>query len=135
MTHRKETYNPIQKIKVHVVFRLQGLANKLSYWETIADLIINVLKFNPEWTCTHLIDHFCEVALQSRGRRGRHRMVVGFTTTCVISAYITTKVVSSNPVYGEVFSMQHYVIKFVSDLRQVGGILRFPPPNKLTTTI
>jgi len=30
--------------------------------------------------------------------------------------------------------MQHYVIKFVSDLRQVGGflrILRFPPPIKL----
>jgi hypothetical protein len=32
-------------------------------------------------------------------------------------------------------SMQHYVIKFVSDLRQVGGFLRFPPPIKLTTTI
>ena len=32
----------------------------------------------------------------------------------------------------------HYVIKFVSDLRQVSGflrILRFPPPIKLTTTI
>jgi hypothetical protein len=31
--------------------------------------------------------------------------------------------------------MQHYVIKFVSDLRQVGGFLRvqrFPPPIKLT---
>ena len=34
---------------------------------------------------------------------------------------ITTDVVSSNPVHGEVFSMQHYVIKFVSDLRQIGG--------------
>jgi hypothetical protein len=32
---------------------------------------------------------------------------------------ITTKVVNSNPVYGEVYSIQHYVIKFVSDLRQV----------------
>jgi hypothetical protein len=30
---------------------------------------------------------------------------------------ITTKVVSSNPVHGEVYSIQHYVIKFVSDLR------------------
>ena len=31
-----------------------------------------------------------------------------------------------------------YVIKFVSDLRQVGGFLRllqFPPPIKLTVTI
>jgi hypothetical protein len=28
----------------------------------------------------------------------------------------TTKVVSSNPVHGEMYSIQHYVIKFVSDL-------------------
>jgi hypothetical protein len=31
--------------------------------------------------------------------------------------------VSSNPANGEVYSMQHYVIKLVSDLRQVGGFL------------
>ena len=50
---------------------------------------------------------------------------------------ITTKVVSSNPVHGKVYSIQHG-IKFVSDLRQVGGFLRvlwFPPPIKLTHTI
>jgi hypothetical protein len=54
------------------------------------------------------------------------------------SVHITTKVVSSNPDNGMVHSMQHYVIKFVSDLRQVGGfmrVLRFPPPIKLTATI
>ena len=39
----------------------------------------------------------------------------------VQSVPIITKVVSSNPVPGEVYSMQHYVIKFVSDLRQVGN--------------
>ena len=47
---------------------------------------------------------------------------------------ITTNVVSSNPAP----AIQHYVIKFVSDLRQVGGFLRvllFPPPITLTTTI
>jgi hypothetical protein len=37
-------------------------------------------------------------------------------------APITTKVVSSKPANGEVYSIQHYVIKFVSDLRQVGGV-------------
>ena len=45
---------------------------------------------------------------------------------------------SSNPVHGEVYSMHHFVIKFVSDLSQVGGflqVLRFPPPIKLTATI
>ena len=30
---------------------------------------------------------------------------------------ITTKVVSSNPAHGDMNSIQHYVIKFVSDLR------------------
>ena len=62
-------------------------------------------------------------------------MAVGFTTTCAISA---TKLVSSNPVHGKVYSIQHYVIKFVSDLQQVSGflqVLRFPPPIKLTATI
>ena len=36
---------------------------------------------------------------------------------------------------GEVYSIQHYVIKFVHDLRQVGGffrVLRLPPPVLLT---
>jgi len=37
---------------------------------------------------------------------------------------VTTKVVSSNPVHDEVSSIQHYVIKFVSDLRQVAGLLK-----------
>jgi hypothetical protein len=34
---------------------------------------------------------------------------------------ITTKFVSSNPADTEVYSIQHYVIKFVSDLQQDGG--------------
>ena len=53
----------------------------------------------------------------------------------VQSVPITTKIVSSNPVHGEMYSIQYYVIKFVSDLREVGGFLRFPPPIKLTATI
>ena len=56
----------------------------------------------------------------------------------VQSVHITTKVVSSNPVHGEVYSMQHYVIKFVSVLWQVTGfllVLPFPPPVTLTVII
>ena len=41
---------------------------------------------------------------------------------------ITTKVVSSNTAHGD-------EIKFVSDLRQVGGHLWLPLPIKLTPTI
>jgi hypothetical protein len=64
------------------------------------------------------------------------------TTRYILSFFfyftITTKVVSVNPVHGEVYSIQHYVIKFVSDLRQVGGflwVIRFPPPIKFYAMI
>ena len=53
----------------------------------------------------------------------------------VQSVPITTNALSSNTVHGEVYSIQHYVIKFVSDLRQLGDfrqVLRFPPTIKLT---
>jgi hypothetical protein len=43
---------------------------------------------------------------------------------------IITKCVSSNPADGDVYSVQHYVIKFIRDLRQIGGflwVLVFPP--------
>ena len=56
----------------------------------------------------------------------------------VQSVPITTKVVSLYPVYREVYLIQYYVIKFVSDLRQVGGflwVLLFPPQIKLTAMI
>jgi len=39
---------------------------------------------------------------------------------------------------GEVYSIQHYMIKFISDLRQVSGFLRarrFPAPIKLPVMI
>ena len=45
---------------------------------------------------------------------------------------ITTEAVSSNFVHDEVYSIQHYVIKFVSDLRQVAGFL--PPGTPVSST-
>ena len=53
-------------------------------------------------------------------------------------APITTEIVSLKPVHGEVYSIQHYLVKFVTDLQQVSGFLRAlwcPPPIKLTTAI
>jgi hypothetical protein len=47
-------------------------------------------------------------------------------------------VVSSNTAHGEVNSLQHYVIKFGSDLRQIGGFLRvlsFHLPIKLNAIL
>jgi hypothetical protein len=49
------------------------------------------------------------------------------------STPITTEAVSSNLVHGDVYSIQHYAIKFVSDLRQVDDVLRvlrFPPTKQ-----
>jgi hypothetical protein len=66
------------------------------------------------------------------GRRGRDRMVVGFTTTYAISAYHHWCSEFESR-WGR--GVQHYVIKFVSTLRHFGGLLRFPPPIKLTATI
>jgi hypothetical protein len=43
---------------------------------------------------------FEKISTPCGGRRGRDRMVIGFTTTYAIDAYATT-VVSSNPVRGE----------------------------------
>jgi hypothetical protein len=51
---------------------------------------------------------------------------------------ITTDRCEFEPLSCEVNSLQHYMIKFVSDLWQVDGFLRvlwFPPPIKLTATI
>ena len=56
------------------------------------------------------------------GGRGHDRVVVVFTSTCA-TVFFTTKVVSSNPAHGEVYSIQHYMLKFVCDLQTVNGIL------------
>ena len=70
-----------------------------------------------------------------RGCRGSDRMVVGFTTTCAISAYHHSCCEFESRCGRGV---QHYVIKCVSDLRQVGAFLRvvrFTSRIKLTATI
>ena len=49
----------------------------------------------------------------------------------------TIKIVSLNLVQGEVYLIQLYVIKYVSDLRQIGGflwVLRFPPGTRISLT-
>ena len=69
-----------------------------------------------------------------KGSWDRDRMVVGFTITYA-DHYWSCEFESSHE---EVYSIQHYVIKFVSDLRQVGGFLqvhRFSSPIKLTATL
>ena len=62
-------------------------------------------------------------------------MVVGFTTTYVINAYHHERCEFESRSWRGVPSIQHHVIKFVSDLRQVGGfprVLRFLPATNKT---
>ena len=56
----------------------------------------------------------------------------------VHSVTITTKNESLKQAHEEEYLIPHYVVKFVRDLRQVCGfiqVFRFPPSNKLTSTI
>ena len=72
-----------------------------------------------------------------RGCHGHDCVVVGFTTTFAISAYHHWSC-KFESCAGKMYFIQHYVIKFICDLQQVGGFLRvlqFPPPIKLTATI
>ena len=78
------------------------------------------------------------ISTNNRGRGGGVVVVIAWKLDFqlpVQSVPITTNVAISNTVHGEVYSIQQYVIQFVSDLRQVGGFLRFSPPITLTTTI
>jgi hypothetical protein len=71
------------------------------------------------------------------GHLGRDSMIVGFSTTCAIGVYHHWSCEFESRSWWGVL-IQHYVIKFVSNLQQFGGffcVLRFPPPIKLTTTI
>ena len=83
---------------------------------------VNIIKKYLSASCSGI-----DSLIRLWNRRGRDRMVVIFTTTCAISA---CHHLSSNPAHGEVYSIQHYVIKFVSD-----SFLRFPPTMALTVTI
>ena len=61
----------------------------------------------------------------------------GVDRKIVCNQCITTNVVGSKSAHDDVRSIQHYVIKFSSALRQVGCFLRvlqFPPLIKFTVT-
>ena len=66
---------------------------------------------NLHYKC-HVLFNINSIKTYFQGRRGR-----------VQSVPITTKVVSFNPTHGDVYFIQHYMIKFVSDLRPVSSFL------------
>ena len=70
-------------------------------------LIVKVYNMNNK-SSTICFPSYTFLIIEFRGRHGRDRMVVGFPTTCA-SVPITTNVVSSNPVHGEVYPIQLYL--------------------------
>jgi hypothetical protein len=89
-----------------------------------------MLVFICQRTCLAHIDVKSMYPISIWGRRGRHIMVFRLQLP-MQSVPITTKVVSSNPSHGKVYSIQ----QFVHDLPEVGSFLRFPPPIKMIATI
>ena len=59
----------------------------------------------------NILSYALNIIFKLRGRRCHDHMVVTISAT-------TTKVVSSNPTHGEVYLIQYYATKFVSDLLQ-----------------
>jgi len=73
----------------------------------------------------------CKTLAHSNSRKMSHKCIYPvfhvlkhmFEDYHEISVPISTRVVSWNPAHGGVYLIQQYVIKFVSDLRQVSGFL------------
>ena len=65
--------------------------------------------------CPCLFIWILQYRLIIREGDGRYRMVVGvITNNAIRSVPITTNVVISNLAHGEVYAIQHYVIKFLA---------------------
>ena len=124
-------------IFVYYYFRIicKTLYSRISYWNKKGD--VSILNKCDIYCRFSEISAWRQVCIKfqalpiwihyfiSWGRgHGCDNIVVVFTTLCAIS---------SNPVHGEVYSRQHYMIKFLSNFRQVSGfprVLQFPQPIK-----
>ena len=111
-----DTYKIIQILKLspfkYFFLRLYRIS-----WRRLIIYLMDVTLRNVLW----IIVFFLLVIVLSvlldwrvRGRRGCDRMVVGFPSTCAISAY-HHKFFEFEPHWGEVYSIQHYVIKLTCD--------------------
>jgi len=87
------------------------------FFSVSKNLMSFFLNFVNLTKCTERMDQLCMsntdvqnylIKREERGCCCHDRMVVGFTTICPI----TTNVLSSNSVHSEMYSIQHYVIRF-----------------------
>jgi hypothetical protein len=135
------TYN-LQNIQHHLYYNTSSHFSPASWWldlvvneaEILLKVVLNTINSNPIPKGCYKYHIKEDLRTILGGCRGHDHMVVGFTTTYANSAnHHWCCEFESRSGRG----VQHYVIKFVSDLRQVSGFLRvlwFPPPIKLTAT-
>ena len=103
--------------------------SRLLYAQRFYKYIIDV---SARWAMQKLLFIY-----NSRGRRCRDRRAVGLMTTYWINVYQHLDCVF-DPRSGEVHSIQHDVIKLLSDLWYVRGflrVLRFPPSTQLWNVV
>jgi hypothetical protein len=95
---------------------LQCVCNHLRFISVNYIIILNTV-IGHKYSSPSILCYIFRIKPLFLGRRGRDSMVVAFTTTYAISAYHHWCCeFESRSGRG----VQHYVIKFVSDLRQVG---------------
>ena len=128
-------------VRQYCVFLFFYLSYAFRIWSYVLDsksiyiYIFQMKADNPQWICICCYGHIDKYNVWHvilRGRRGRDRLVVAFTTTYAISAYHHWWCEFE---FRSGWGVQHYLMKFVSDFRHVRGFLRFPLPIKLTVTI
>jgi hypothetical protein len=93
--------------------------------------------FNTTFNNIHVVS-WRSVLLVEESRVPRENHCPAVLFFCYVVNKDLRQVVSSNPTHGEVYLIQLYVIKCVSDLRQGSGflwVLWIPPLIKLTATI
>ena len=113
--------------------RLEGIMHSPSGRPLCILTLGHISAYNMDNTILLYKYHTRFVNKIGRGRRVRDRQVVGFTTIYAISAYHHWCCeFESQPGRG----VQNYVMKFVVEQSVVfSGVLWFPPPIKVTTTI
>ena len=70
---------------------------------------------------------FRDIPSPVKGCRGRDRMMGHLKLPIAIQSVHITIILRLNATHGEMNSIQHYVIKFVSDLQQVSCLSLGPP--------
>jgi hypothetical protein len=87
--------------------------------ETNIFIIYRMYQMELNFSTQNKINFFCKVV---NFPTHQHGPLWSWTYGSWIYNYLCNQCLS--PVHGEVYSIQHYVIKFISDLQQIGGFLR-----------